>query len=251
MYIAFLLVASAIYALTHLSIPESARPEPTSTNYEYESFLADNQITLQVIKTSPQYIRLRRIDNNVTAAGIVGVNGGFFWEKQLLSIAVHDDVPVSGEPAARGSGWFNAKYARGTLVYDGQTQSYSVQVVSDASQLNVTDRSNYWAQGGISLNLQDDAGWRKQADTEAMPAPDDHRLRSAMAYAEDGVYLIVTNIGCTAEQFRTAIQLYGKTLPNRLIDGIFLDGDGSSQLLAREARLPGDGRPVVQMISVD
>jgi len=252
MYIAFLLIASAIYVLTHLSIPESATPEPASANYEYESYIADNHITLHVIKTSPPYIHLRRIDNNVTAAGIVGVNGGFFWEKQLLSIAVHDDVPVGGDPGARGSGWFNAKYARGTLVYDGQTQAYSVQVVSDASQLNVTDRSDYWAQGGISLNLQDDAGWRKQAvDTEAMPAPDDHRLRSAIAYAEGGVYLIVTNIGCTAEDFRTAIQLYGKSLPNGLIDGIFLDGDGSSQLLAREARLPGDGRPVVQMIGVD
>ena len=251
MYIAFLLIAAAIYVLTHLSIPESATPEPASANYEYESYIADNHITLQVIKTQPKDIHLRRIDNNVTASGIVGVNGGFFWEKQLLSIAVHNDVPVAGEAGVRGSGWFNAKYARGTLVYDGQTQAYSVQVVSDASELAVTDRSDYWAQGGISLNLQDDAGWRKQADTEAMPAPDDTRLRSAMAYAEDGVYLIVTDIGCTAEDFRAAIQSYSSSLPNRLIDGIFLDGDGSSQLLTREAKLMGDGRPVVQMIGVD
>ncbi|WP_027085740.1 hypothetical protein [Cohnella panacarvi] len=251
MYIALFLIASGIYVLTHLSFLESATPEPASANYEYESYVADNDITLQVIKTNPKYIRLRRIDNNVTASGIVGVNGGFFWEKQLLSIAVQDDVPVGGEPGARESGWFNAKYARGTLVYDGRTQAYSVQVVGDASQLNVTDRSDYWAQGGVSLNLQDDAGWRMQADTQAIPAPDDNRLRSAMAYAEDGVYLIVANMGCTAEDFRKTIQSYGKSLPNRLIDGIFLDGDGSSQLLAREAKLMGDGRPVVQMIGVD
>ncbi|MBO9597549.1 MAG: hypothetical protein J7559_06995 [Cohnella sp.] len=250
-YIAMILIAVAIYALTHLSIPESARPEPASENYKYESFVADNHVALQVIKTQPKHIRLRWIDNNVTAAGIVGVNGGFFWEKQLLSIAVQNDEPVGGQPGARGSGWFNAKYPRGTLVYDGKTQAYTVQVVSDASQLTVTDRSDYWAQGGISLNLQDDAGWRKQADTEAMPAPEDTRLRSAMVYAEDGVYLIVTDIGCTAEDFRTAIQQFGESLPNRLIDGIFLDGDGSSQLLAREAKLQGDGRPVLQMIGVD
>lgn len=250
-YIAILLIAAAVYVLTHLSIPESSRHESASANYKYESFVADNHITLQVIETKPKHIRLRWIDNNVTAAGIVGVNGGFFWEKQLLSIAAQNDVPVGGEPGVRGSGWFNAKYARGTLVYDGQTQAYSVQVVSDANQLNVTDRSDYWAQGGISLNLQDDAGWRRQADAEAMPAPDDTRLRSAMAYGEDGVYLIVTDIGCTAEDFRQAIQQYGKSLPNPLIDGIFLDGDGSSQLLAREAKLPGDGRPVLQMIGVD
>lgn len=33
-------------------------------------------------------------------------------------------------------------------------------------------------------------------------------------------------------------------------EGIFLDGDGSSQMNADEAVLTGDSRPVVQMIAV-
>lgn len=250
-YIAGFLIAVAIYVLTHLSIPKSVRPEPTSENYKIERFVADNNITLYAMQTEPRNIRLRWIDNNVTATGFAGVNGGFFWDKQLLSIAVQNDVPVGGKPGARGSGWFNAKYARGTLVYDEANGEFSVQVVGDASELKVTDRASFWAQGGISLSLEDEAAWRKQADKEAMPAPDDLRLRSAMAYGADGVYLIVTDIGCTAEDFREAIRQYGKSLPHRLIEGIFLDGDGSSQLLAREAKLPGDGRPVLQMIGVD
>lgn len=251
LYSATVLIAFAVYVLSHLSVPESVLPEPDSDNYEYASFTADSNIPLHVIRAEPRHIGLRMIDNNVTATGIVGVNGGFFWQKQLLSIAVQDDRPVMGKPGASGTGWFNAKYARGTLVYDGQTGGLSVQVASDASQLKVTDRSDYWAQGGISLSLQDDANWRKQADVEAMPVPDEFRLRSAMAYGADGVYLIVTDIRCTAEDFRAAIQQYGRSLPEPLLDGIFLDGDGSSQLLTREAKLPGDGRPVLQMIGVD
>ncbi|MFD0672145.1 hypothetical protein [Cohnella sp. GCM10027633] len=251
LYIACAIVAIAIALLSRLSIPDTARPEPTSTNYDYDSFVSNEGVSLHILRTLPDHIRLNKIDNNVTASGVVGVNGGFFWEKQLLSVAVEDGVPVGGQPGARGSGWFNAKYARGTLVYDRTSGNLSVQVVSDASELVLSDDSRYWAQGGISLSLRDDAGWREQAELEAIPVPDEYRLRSGMAYDDGEVYLIVTDTRCTAEQFRDAIREYGNAEPRRLIDGIFLDGDGSSQLLSREAKLAGDGRPVLQMIGVD
>lgn len=251
-YVAVLILAFAIYLLTHLSIPKSVPPEPSSDNYVYERFDSAGGVTLHVVRTNPTFIRLRRVDNNVTLTGIAGVNGGFFWEKQLLSIAVQNDAPVAGAAGAKGTGWFNAKYPRGTLVYDGATRSYSVQVVGDAGQLSVTDRSDYWAQGGISMSLQDDAGWRAQAEREAIPVPDDWRLRSALAYDEDGdAFLIVTDVRCTADAFRQAIREYAEGESHRLADAIFLDGDGSSQLLTREEKLQGDGRPVVQMIGID
>ncbi len=251
-YIAAVILALAIGLLTQLSIPKSVPPEPTSYNYEYERIDGADGITLHVIRTKPEYIRLHKIDNNVTLTGIVGVNGGFFWEKQLLSIAVEDDVPVGGEAGSRGSGWFNAKYPRGTLVFDGETEAYSVQVVGDASELAVTDRSHYWAQGGISMNLRDDAGWRAQAEREGIPVPDEWRLRSAMGYGEDGdAYLFVTDVRCTADAFRQAILRYAREDSHRLVDAIFLDGDGSSQLLTRETSLRGDGRPVLQMVGIE
>ncbi|MFC5530930.1 hypothetical protein [Cohnella yongneupensis] len=251
-YIAGAVLALAIYVLTHLSIPKSVQPEPTGDQYSYEHFIAANNVSLHVVKTVPGAVHLRIVDDNVTRTGIVGVNGGFFWEKQLLSIAVENDQPAGGTKGQRGSGWFNAKYARGTLVYDGDTGLFSVQVVSDADQIKVQDRSRYWAQGGISLNLRDDVRWRAQAETEAIPVPDEFRLRSAMAYDGKGqVYLFVTDVRCTAEDYRKAILEYGNAEAHRLIDGIFLDGDGSSQLSTREAMLSGDGRAVLQMIGVD
>jgi hypothetical protein len=36
----------------------------------------------------------------------------------------------------------------------------------------------------------------------------------------------------------------------RLIDGIFLDGDGSSQLASGSAKLDGEGREVFQMLRI-
>jgi hypothetical protein len=251
-YITGTILVLTIYLLSRLSVSSTFQPKLISNNYVYEQFAADNGISLHIVRTEPENIHLQFIDNNVSATDIVGVNGGFFWEKQLLSIAVHNDQPVIGTRGALGTGWFNAKYARGTLVYDANADKFSVQVANDAGQLIVTDRSQYWAQGGISMNLRDDDGWRVQAELEAIPVPYDQRLRSAMSYDEAGrVYLIVTDVKCTAADFRQAILAYGDGEKHRLIDGIFLDGDGSSQLSTREAKLTGDGRPVLQMIGVD
>ncbi|MNL72501.1 hypothetical protein D3C87_1978230 [compost metagenome] len=73
-------------------------------------------------------------------------------------------------------------------------------------------------------------------------------MRSGLVYDEAGkLWLIVTPTRCTAEEFRTAVL---QTVPGKGREGIFLDGDGSSQMNADEAILTGDSRPVVQMIAV-
>ncbi len=210
-----------------------------------------NGVRMHMLRVDPDLVDLVAIRSNVTHAGLTGINGGFFYDNQLLSIAVEDDQPAAGEPGGYGSGWFNVKYARGTLVYDKTNGELSVQVAASAEELQMADRSRYWAQGGISMGLASGYGseWRQQADAEAAPYPDDERLRSAMAYDEEGnVHLIVTSVMCTLGELRDAIIRLRDT--HGFVDGIFLDGDGSSQLRAAEEQLAGDGRPVVQMIAI-
>jgi len=217
----------------------------------YFQIEAANGVILHVLKTDPSHISLKSIKDNVVRAKATGINGGFFWGDQLLSIAVMDGIPVNGSSNEYGSGWFNTKYARGTIVYDRVTRMIDVQRVSSVGDLHLTDTTKYWAQGGISMNLKDESNWyRLAAIEEGLPFPNDERLRSGMAYDNNGeVYLIVTSNRCTAEKFRTAIK--GSIAVGILNEAIFLDGDGSSQLLAGNARLQGDNRSVVQMIGVN
>jgi len=215
--------------------------------YVYETATAENGMELHVLRALPSNVTLEPVRNNVAAAPFYGINGGFFYEKALLSMAVVNDVPVNGPAGHYGSGSVNAKYARGTLVWDGALNKLSVQVARQAAELEVTDRAHYWAQGGISMSLGRDASWAEQAAKENAPFPDDDRLRSAAVFDEDGdLFLVVSATKGTLAEFREAI--VERVGEGRLANGIFLDGDGSSQLRSREATLSGDGRPVVQMM---
>lgn len=218
-------------------------------SYTYAAVTAPNGMKLHVLQTKPAYVTLEAIQNNVTLAGNVGINGGFFCGNQLLSIGVVNSLPVNGEIGNFGTGGENVKYARGTLVWDGASDSLSVQVVSLASELKVKDHTRFWAQGGISMSLGDDDQWVAQTVTEHAPYLDDERLRSAAVYDDKGtLYLIVSETKGSLAEFRGAIvESIGD---GKLVDGIFLDGDGSSQLLSNEASLPGDKRPVVQMLRI-
>ncbi|UMV50693.1 hypothetical protein LMZ02_15655 [Paenibacillus macerans] len=218
--------------------------------YAYVETTADNGVKLHALTVSPEQIELRAADRPLGDYRVYGINGGFFYNDAVLSIAVSDDRPVQGAAGEYGSGWFNAKYARGTLVWDAAAGRFSVQVVSAADELNVTDRGRYFAQGGVSMKLQDDAGWRAAAvDAEHLPYPDEERLRSGLVYDDAGrLWLIVTPTRCTAETFRTAVK--EKIAPGSAVDGIFLDGDGSSQLNAAEAKLHGDSRDLRQIIAI-
>lgn len=249
------IVIAAVFVLSGIAymlirLPASEKPEGFD-EYAYSRFQSADEVAIHLLKTSPDNIKLERIHANVTDTAFFGINGGFFYDGALLSIAVHNDVPVNAA-AGYGSGDENAKYARGTLVWDGQTGKFSVQVVRRAADIAVTDRRNYWAQGGISLELSPGPAnlWRWQSIAEHMPFPDDRRLRTAAVYDDRGrLVLIVSENKATAAQFRQAILDYDEQDKHaRLLGGIFLDGDGSSQLRSTEAVLPGDRRPVVQMI---
>ncbi|MEK3868449.1 hypothetical protein NYE76_00640 [Paenibacillus sp. FSL M7-0831] len=218
--------------------------------YAYYETTADNGVKLHALSASPEHIELQAVDRPLGDYRVYGINGGFFYNDAVLSIAVNDDRPVQGAAGDYGSGWFNAKYARGTLVWDAAAGRFSVQVVSAAAELTVTNRSRYFAQGGVSMKLQDDAGWRAAAvDAEHLPYPDEERLRSGLVYDNTGqLWLIVTPTRCTAEAFRAAVK---ETIaPSSAVDGIFLDGDGSSQLNAAEVKLHGDTRDLRQIIAI-
>lgn len=218
-------------------------------NYSYHEIVAKNGVKLYSLTVRPEHIRLQAADRPLGEYRLYGINGGFFYQEAILSIAVNNDFPVNGKPSTYGSGWFNAKYARGTLVWDGAGHRFSVQVVSSASELTVTDRRSYFAQGGVSMNLQNDTGWRAAVEAEHLPAPDEDRLRSGMVFDDAGLlYLIVTPTRCTAEEFRSAIK--ETTPPNSVLEGIFLDGDGSAQMNAAEVKLFGDSRNLKQIIMI-
>lgn len=221
--------------------------------YSLEKQRAANGVELYTIGTTPDHIRLQAIDSNVTATPYVGVNGGFFWEGSLLSIAVDGDKPLKGAPGDYGSGWYNTgvnmNLKRGTLVWDEAAGKFSVQVVTHAGELQVTDRTRYWAQGGVSMSLGNESDWEREMIREEMPAYDEGHMRTALVYDRSNrLYLIVTPTLCSIYEFRAAI--VEELGDRKLADGVFLDGDGSSQLQARGVELAGDHRPVYQMIAI-
>jgi hypothetical protein len=249
------LVLVAVMLLSFAATVWMFAPEPSTEGilagrpYVYQKLTAGNGIELHAIAAPPGNIGLKAIDRNVTDTRDYGINGGFFWEGHLLSIAVVNDRPVKGAAGDYGSGWFNTDRARGTLVWDGASGRFSVQVAESAEELRVTDRSQYWAQGGVSMGLKNENSWKAQALAEEFPAMEENRLRSGMVYDTDGrLWLLVTTTPCTGEQFRNAVK--EKVAAGKLADGIFLDGDGSSQLQLGQLRIVGDRRPVYQMITV-
>jgi hypothetical protein len=221
--------------------------------YQFQKLKATNGVVLYTLRTNPDNVRLQAINTNVTETTYYGINGGFFWEGSLLSIAVINNKPLKGVTGQYGSGWYNTgadnKFKRGTLVWDGLMKRFSVQVVGQANELLISDVDNYWAQGGVSMSLGKEFDWQNQIIIEKMPSYDEIHKRSGITYDENQqLYMIVTPTSCTIEQFRTAIlEKLGK---HKLVDGIFLDGDGSSQLKSRQSHLVGDHRQVYQMLSL-
>jgi hypothetical protein len=227
-------------------LPIKIVEDKTMSNYTYSEPRGPR---LSVIKASPNNIILKEINKNVASGVDTGINGGFFYSSDLLSIAVNNDIPACGVAGAYGSGWYNEKYARGTLVWDRSTGVYSVQVVKSAAELDVSDRSNYWAQGGISMSLQDDANWEAVATAQGMPNMTGSTYRTALIWNSGfNIWLVISEEACTAKAFRGAVKyLVGS---GTIVDGIFLDGGGSTQMKCTENTFSGDGRSVVQMIAI-
>ncbi|MDD9266122.1 hypothetical protein ACFPES_03655 [Paenibacillus sp. GCM10023248] len=245
----YVLVAITSFIWTVILGAPPKNPAPALPVSEYSVHQASNGVTLHSIRTLPQNIGLRAIASNVTDTLENGINGGFFWQGYLLSIAVMNDRPVKGQPGDYGSGWYNIDRKRGTLVWDEKAQTFTVQVARHAGELKVMDRGHYWAQGGVSMGLANPDGWAAQAVAEEMPVIDEKRMRSGIVYdRNNNVYLVVAPTPCTGEQFRTAVQ--EQVGDGQLVDGLFLDGDGSSQLKVADDLLPGDHREVYQMIAL-
>ncbi|BBH20615.1 hypothetical protein Back11_19600 [Paenibacillus baekrokdamisoli] len=242
------------FALIFLGIVKSLHSSPErrivahpAKAYTYSEEKASNGFEMHLLKSDPSNITLEVVNKNVTLSDYYGINGGFFFGDRLLSIAMVNGKPAGGDMGQYGAGHENVKYPRGTLLWDGVTNQLSVQIVSQASELKVTDPAHYWAQGGISMSIGHDDLWESQANIEHAPFADDKRLRSALVYDQAGnIYLIVSSTKGTLSDFRAAIlETVGE---GQLVDGIFLDGDGSSQLQAKELWLPGDNRPIVEML---
>ncbi|EPY07408.1 hypothetical protein PAALTS15_09795 [Paenibacillus alvei TS-15] len=217
----------------------------------YSKCTSSNGVVLHALKCSPNDVQLRSCRTNLCNQQMTAINGGFFdfASGALLSISVQNDKPVKGSRGGYGSGWHNAKYARGTLVWDAAARRYSVQVVKSADELQVADRNRYWAQGGISMSLQNESGWERIAHLQNMPNMSGKVYRTGLVYGSGmSMWMVVTNTPCTAEQFRSAIKQ--KIGSGTLTDGIFLDGSGSSQLRHGSASLQGDGRTVYSIVSI-
>jgi hypothetical protein len=245
----YVLIMLTSFTLTVIFLTRTHTKPPIRAVSEYSIKQGSNGVVLHTIRTPADNIGLKAIASNVTELQDNGINGGFFWQGYLLSIAVINDLPVKGKPGDYGSGWFNIDRKRGTLVWDEKAKTFTIQVVESAEELKVTDRTHYWAQGGVSMGLRNPDGWTNQAISEEMPVINERRMRSGIVYDKsNNVYLVVAPTPCTGEQFRTAVieQVGG----GELVDGLFLDGDGSSQLKAANNVLPGDHREVYQMISL-
>lgn len=226
-----------------------AAPTIYSNPYTFQKVTASNAVRIYAMRTLPRNIVLKPIQTNVTQTNEFGINGGFFWHGDLLSIAVVNDQPLLRGQGDYGSGWYNIDVPKGTLVWDEITGRFSVQVAIEADQLKVTDKRHYWAQGGVSMSLQHESEWIQQATLEEMPAFDKPRLRSGAVYDRDQtLWLLVTDTPCTVAQFRAAaVESIGR---ERVVDGIFLDGDGSSQMRNAQMQLKGDSREVYQMLAL-
>lgn len=226
-------------------------------NYVYGKVTASNGVVLHYMKTSPNNTTLRYVGTNSTLkdSGYYGVNGGFFDPAdltKLLSIAVINDQPINGNRGDYGSGWYNVWLdhpPRGTLVWDPVARQYSVQVVVHAGELRgITDRGNYWAQGGISMTLGDDVRWDDQALAEAIPGGlATQTTRAGLVYnAGLNIWYVVTTTRCTPGAFRSAIK---ETIGSgTLVDGIFLDGGSSVSM--NSAEFSYGSRKIPQIVSL-
>ncbi len=230
-----------------------------ATNYSYGTATATNGVKLAYIKTSPNNVLPYRLNptSSVPNSGKYGINGGYFGGSSIYSIAV-----VNGNAVGTGSydGSFNARVARGTLIWDPVARAYQVKVISDMSEISVEDTNNYWAQGGNSMCLgKTESEWKTQTDVdhedmvsdESGIRRDENAYRSGLVYNTGlNIWLVVSTNTCTCGKFRAAI--LEKIGSNTLVDGIFLDGGGSTQMKCAEVSNAGSepGRKMPEMVSL-
>lgn len=179
-----------------------------------------------------------------------GINGGFLYGSDLLSIAIVNDRPVgyTGQEVTwqtfyeYGNGGANVigepSTPAGTIIWDGDNNELKLEKIYSGWEIHqnslVANTNNYWAQGGASLSLQDDANWKSIVIEEGYDRVGDYdrsqRAAMLMSWDKKKVYLVVTDTLCTAGEFRTAIKNLFAWQVSYGMDGIFLDGSTCAQL---------------------
>lgn len=212
-------------------------------NYTFTSTTASNGVSLKVIKTTASNIKPTRINPlaPLTAGTVFGVNAGFANNNnytQPFSIAVRNDLPVSGAKGTQFSGWNNEYYTRGTLVYDSYINHLSVKVIDNASQAGYVRPDMYWAIGGISLGLKN-SNWSAQMTAEhvdGIGGISSPAARTAIVYdSSNNIHLVITPEKISITAFRAAIL---NKIAN-VQDGVLLDGGGSTEMLCTEYKFAG------------
>ena len=223
------------------------------SNYTYSKVTAQNGVVLHSMKGSPVDIRLHsrgklESPKSILDSGwLYGINGGFFnvSNKQLLSISLKNGSEIT----AGGSS--NARANRGTLIWDNKAKKFYCKQITTKTQVEalVSDKTNYWAQGGVSLALrQSDSDWKDMIapNNEYLPGSTSNTQRAAVVYNNtNNIWLIVTDTKCTITEFRTAIN--ENIGSGTLVDGISLDGSTCAQMYCAEKHVQHP-RSVVSVI---
>ncbi|MEJ8306580.1 hypothetical protein [Saccharibacillus sacchari] len=99
------------------------------------------------------------------------------------------------------------------------------------------------------MTFQNPGVWKQRAQNENMQGIDSDTQRSGVVYNNtNNIWLIMTPTQCTAEQFRTAI--LGSIGFGTLVNGIFLDSGGSSQMRAGTTTIAASSRKVPEMLAL-
>ena len=227
-----------------------------------------NGVGLHWIKTFPDNIELKWLSPGKQLKSIneYGSNGGFFGDNGMFSIAINDSVAVRGttgnysgevngpKDITENGIWDPVPINRGTLVWDRMTATFSVQKKKKKSELEVAS-DYYWAQGGLSMNPSHDkdSAWSNTGSilqdeyVDGVGGVNETRARVGLVYDDQGyVWIVMTqSYNCTMGNFRAAIQtmLNGTNGNGNVVNGIFLDGGGSSQMRCAEANVYFENTP--------
>lgn len=205
--------------------------------YTYSKVIASNGVVLHTMKGSPVDLKLHTTGKTVPikeildAGWLYGINGGFFSSGTILSISIKDGKSIGPD------GQQNAKYSRGTVIWDNAAKKFHCAQLQTKAQVEnlITTKTNYWAQGGISLALgKSEADWKKMIGVNGESIPGNTSAeRAALVYNNtNNLWLIVSEKACTIEAFRTAIK--EKVGSSTLVDGISLDGSTCAQMYCSE-----------------
>lgn len=220
--------------------------------YTYSKVTASNGVVLHTMKGSPVDLKLHskakllQIKDILDDGWLYGINGGFFDKpsETIVSISLKDGKSIAA------NGHANAKYARGTLIWDNKAKKFYCKQLQTQAQVEalVSDKANYWAQGGISLALgKSESDWLKMIGPNGETIPGyGSAERAGLVYNNtNNVWLIITDKACTIEAFRRAI--IEKVGSGTLVDGISLDGSTCAQMICKEATVT-HGRQVMSVL---